>query len=697
MAGIFSLLKTWNENETLTSQDLNNAFLNQKTNATAAATEGYSTVNNVPNLARIQADIDPAPSGDPLASEGNQTVAGEIQRIRYQIKKILGSDYWYDAPASSLTDQISAPFFVSSCDTFNSWVASGGLAGPFRVESSTGAGYVNITNDEFKFGSGCVNVLNDTNSSTFSAPAIPLGKLTNKKLSFAFWAKDFFANANVFSTTILPLDISITSDLKVQLIVKSMSADTSSTKVSYTITGDDAIVATQWNHIAVALDFSGDAGSHKIALYVNGVLQTGSTSSATFYALTNVPIQGAFGLRFSRFYDFPVVAAFSSTTVTGFSLTGSAPSLSNGVLNYGAGSSYYGASANVTQVDMAFRLDYLGSSASSQADYTTYPNILKIRNAGDYELLVYAGPNELVFVSASVVVGQVLIDPFVWHNLRVTNSGSSSFEIYLDGRPVFFPSGLVGFTLSASTNGSGGVVQFGVINSGVLSGLSVNIAWLAYDTAAVPATGIIPNSALSDGYVDEVVSVDSYFTENSSLLGALQNGTVSGKFGNIQSSDPRVSTSQSLIDTDPTQTGGTSIMRSTGLYSLPFVAKPGKRYRVSCKGTVSLSSAAGDILAGLTLCRGGYPYTNQDFPRSANYQQQSGEPFQIIYAATTGQEYPIDLEGIFIAPVVGEDGFGGSTIGLFPSVVSLLVGPAVGTSTTTVSKNVYWSITEIDY
>lgn len=103
MAGLWSLWKTWTDDETLTNEDLNSSFETVLDNAIATETEGYSTVNNVPNNAVMDSQIAPFPLG---VRSYATSVAGEIQRLRYQLAQIIsgGTGLWYDTPASSIED-----------------------------------------------------------------------------------------------------------------------------------------------------------------------------------------------------------------------------------------------------------------------------------------------------------------------------------------------------------------------------------------------------------------------------------------------------------------------------------------------------------------------------------------------------------------------------------------------------------------
>lgn len=99
MSGLFQLPYQWSDDETLTNEQLNEEFLSLLDNAVADQTEGYSTLNNVPNNVRMDSTVDPAPLG---ARSYASSVAGEIERLRYQIAAITGESKWWDAPATTI-------------------------------------------------------------------------------------------------------------------------------------------------------------------------------------------------------------------------------------------------------------------------------------------------------------------------------------------------------------------------------------------------------------------------------------------------------------------------------------------------------------------------------------------------------------------------------------------------------------------
>lgn len=93
----FSRIKTWVSNEVLTAAALNAEFDNIINNMTPTGMEDISS-----NVSAMQAVADPGSVGsESLAT----TLTGELQRLRFALKRIVGPQ-WYSEPAIDLSDLI---------------------------------------------------------------------------------------------------------------------------------------------------------------------------------------------------------------------------------------------------------------------------------------------------------------------------------------------------------------------------------------------------------------------------------------------------------------------------------------------------------------------------------------------------------------------------------------------------------------
>jgi hypothetical protein len=94
--GVF---KTWALNEILTSTDLNSAFTRTVTSNIASCVTGDSS-----SVSQMRVTVDPFPGTS--ASQAS-TVQGELERLRFQLKAIVGKSYWYEVIDNSLARDVS--------------------------------------------------------------------------------------------------------------------------------------------------------------------------------------------------------------------------------------------------------------------------------------------------------------------------------------------------------------------------------------------------------------------------------------------------------------------------------------------------------------------------------------------------------------------------------------------------------------
>ena len=93
---VFSRIKTWVSNEVLTASDLNAEFNNLLNNTIPASIEDYSA-----DVSTMQSTADPGGVGTESLPT---TLAGELTRLRYVIKRIINQAQWYVAPIGSLSN-----------------------------------------------------------------------------------------------------------------------------------------------------------------------------------------------------------------------------------------------------------------------------------------------------------------------------------------------------------------------------------------------------------------------------------------------------------------------------------------------------------------------------------------------------------------------------------------------------------------
>lgn len=90
-AGLCGVFKVWVTGDVLTAADLNNSFSQAATtNGTVQCVAGYSA-----SVTQMQVTTNPYPaSAESLAT----SLAGELERLRYQLALLNGRTYWYQLP-----------------------------------------------------------------------------------------------------------------------------------------------------------------------------------------------------------------------------------------------------------------------------------------------------------------------------------------------------------------------------------------------------------------------------------------------------------------------------------------------------------------------------------------------------------------------------------------------------------------------
>jgi hypothetical protein len=152
----FSRLKIWVSNEVLTAADLNGEFDNIINNMTPTGIESIS--DTIPNM---QQTVDPGGVGTESQAT---TMAGELQRLRFALKRIAGGAQWYVAPLRNLTTTIVTADIADNAIT-NAKMADNSVGTAEIVDASvTGA----------KLATSAISILNQQSltgaSGNFTAP-----------------------------------------------------------------------------------------------------------------------------------------------------------------------------------------------------------------------------------------------------------------------------------------------------------------------------------------------------------------------------------------------------------------------------------------------------------------------------------------------------------------------------------------------
>lgn len=91
MGATYSKYKTWAADEVVTTPELNQQFDNERANLNPPGVDDYSA-----SQAQMRLQTDPGAAGtESLAT----SLAGELERLRFALNRLIGGTYWYDAPA----------------------------------------------------------------------------------------------------------------------------------------------------------------------------------------------------------------------------------------------------------------------------------------------------------------------------------------------------------------------------------------------------------------------------------------------------------------------------------------------------------------------------------------------------------------------------------------------------------------------
>ena len=162
---VFTRIKTWVSREILTASDLNAEFNNLLANTKPQSTEDYSA-----NVSEMQTNTDPGGVGTESLPT---TLSGELERIRFAIKRIAGGAQWYVAPVITLGSTIDTAEITDDA------VTTGKIA---NLQITTG-----------KLADGAVtaikiaapNLLTSASSGSFSGSSTSFADVTNLTVTVA--------------------------------------------------------------------------------------------------------------------------------------------------------------------------------------------------------------------------------------------------------------------------------------------------------------------------------------------------------------------------------------------------------------------------------------------------------------------------------------------------------------------------------
>ena len=610
MAGTWSYPKTWIDLENLTNEDLNAQFQAVLDNFQPAGMDDYSA-----DVDQMQLQTSP---GD-LGSESLPvSLAGEIERIRFQIAAIIGQPYWYQKPAASLSAGkpdvvLSAPFIgLSAYETYSDLITRGGILNS-RLGAVESFDVSNFQNTNKKFGDYPIIV-------NGGILAMSARARQSFKDSLSLWMRNYTANHHIAFNIQKGIYLRLNSLGRLESTVVLPQALTEDSKQNVSnIHTDDISAQSSWKNLIVQIQQGnvGGVGTDRISSYVDN---DDEQSAGTNFSIN----QGDGGVWFfgcdkadpvwDKFSAMLVDPAVEASDPWVFSGTAGQVAVANGVLTItstGTQTSYYEKSNGIDLSQQTIELKMrLNISDPAVSDVNQAPFAITIRDDSMNRSCYIGFLRDRLIISETLAADAqwkpIFVDDSQYHVYRFVFSGSPDpiLSIYVDGVIV----GTVTLTNADAT--ATDLIRFGDIYGGATQVQTTQIEWFAYaDSAVQPVAGFS-----SSGNLDDILSVQDYWNE--SARGAIQAYAarialgLDKKEGNFD--QLREGVFIPPINTDWITTSTTLVAAWTASPELRWFYSDGKKKsKITLTGKVSNSGAGSETYLYLGLLKTG---TNPNDP-----------------------------------------------------------------------------------
>lgn len=539
MPGAYSRVKVWSSGEILTAADLNSEFNNEINNAVPASIDDYST-----SLGQMQTQTDPYPAAS--ASQA-ATLAGELERIRYQIANLQGTTYWYEDPASTIAT-----------------LAQPNLGLHIGLEFEGNKGGASTTTDVLK---KLVNQGAIINAASYSTADVATADFdsTNKKfgsysyilasgniLSFpgqhgnpikgtlSAWFRNLAAGDYIGYNPLLGVEVFLSGTGLLSTKITEKIAATESTKSTSAVAGSVSRagdttfrnVIAQWR----CNDENG-AGTDLLGQYYEGAAEGTQISS------DNLDInEGDGGYWFigakrndPTWDHFYAASGLPSAHSDAWTKTGTfTESATSGVLNIAAssltGNQFYAKSNNIDLDGMTIEFKMRVNSIRNRGAAIEDNFVMLVRDDSKNRGIILSFDKTSVSVinSTGVTTGSseadISVDTSQWHVYRITSTASGAniaCKFYIDGVNVYSYNNNTSDTTAADT------IFFGGTNSSSYS-FDVDIEYFKYESNGTN-TVYPPVAASSQGNIDSF-GIASQIA-SSAIISQIQSSRISDVFG----------------------------------------------------------------------------------------------------------------------------------------------------------------------
>lgn len=511
--GLWTRVKTWIDNENVTFTDLNAEFDNILANDKPEKSDDYSLT-----LTQMKIQTSPGAQGtESLAT----SLAGEIERIRYVISRIVGGTFWYDTPVKSLAATNADVAFhlpfdgVDASDAACQTMRRGAIANPVdQATNGFSSASMNSTNKKFGLFSF------ETSGANFLC--VPGASPSKSEGALSLHFRNLSAGDYLAYNPQIGMELYVSAGGNLAFKQTLPTASGESAKNTKTITGTSSILAlSTWKHALCKFAINGilGSGADVVAIKVDG------TSEGAPLALDTIPANigdgGSwyFGGRrndptWTHFYAASGLPSAHSSAWT-FSGTAVTNAVSSGVLNlkttdntakYTKNSPPDLMNAGGT-IEFKLRLASVdGGAAGSEQLLVDNACTIKIGSAGrSRNCCIHFTRTGITFGGeASVNLLNVPVDVTTWHVYRVTFSAATDpvMTLYIDG--------IVAGTRTIISGSASNLLVFGDFKNQASNSADLFLEYLAYATGSVT----VPVAAGASGQLDDILLLGEYISDS---------------------------------------------------------------------------------------------------------------------------------------------------------------------------------------
>lgn len=544
MGATFPRIKNWID-EDLLPADLNAEFNNILNNLTPAGVDDYSV-----NVAQMQAMTSPGTVGsESLAT----SLAGEIERIRYQLDAIIGKTHWYEAPSRSLeAGTADLGFYIpfNGADTFEVWCDT--------IRRGVISNAISYSSDDFvqgdldttaKFGNYAWNIGTGNHLAVVGTPK----RRNEGTISCHFY--NIGASEHIAYNPSLGIELYTDSGGRLGAKITQRQTATENSKTTATITGTNVITGTSsWKHalLKYSLNGIGGASTDLLGLKLDGVAEGTQLTGQSYKLGTGDGGVWFFGSRrndptwskYSAMKVRPDVEASDAWSFTGD--TAAVSILEDGVLQVQTDTTnhqaFFSKTNNVDMSSMVVEFKFRFKATDAVQRHGTLnsgedeqpPIKIAIRDDSmDRSLLIGLDRYMLQMTASNAITNGAntsawMIDSSNWHTYRVHLTGATDpvASLYIDGVKVG------SITCDVSDTTAADVISFGDQTGSGSTGHQSTSQWeyFAY-YSGVLANGGAPVYAGTSGKLDEIAFITEALNDTAleTSLATVRVSTVLGR------------------------------------------------------------------------------------------------------------------------------------------------------------------------